>query len=142
VDAQEFATLPDGVRFPEGITANPATGDIFVGTFDAREPPAARNNKLLRYSRSGRLLAQKDFGPTPLLGLGFRGGQVYILNFGASQLQRIAANFDAATPVQVVATFPGIGPPPPRTAPNPRRKQRRHHVRIQQLPRAEWAGVR
>jgi DNA-binding beta-propeller fold protein YncE len=117
VDAQEFATLPDGVRFPEGITANPVTGDIFVGTFDARDPPGVRNNKLLRYSRSGRLLAQKDFGPTPLLGLGFRGGHVYILNFGASQLQRIAASFD--TPVEVIATFPSIGPPPARTTPNP-----------------------
>jgi hypothetical protein len=29
-----FATLPDGVRLPEGITANPANGDVFVGTFD------------------------------------------------------------------------------------------------------------
>lgn len=119
IDAQEFATLPAGVRFPEGITANPADGDVYVATFDARDPPAVRNNKLLRYSRSGRLLAQKDFGPTPLLGLGFRAGQVYILNFGASQLQRIAANFGAATPVQVVASFPSIGPPPSRTSPNP-----------------------
>ena len=24
--AQQFAVLPDGVRYPEGITANPATG--------------------------------------------------------------------------------------------------------------------
>jgi DNA-binding beta-propeller fold protein YncE len=119
VDAQEFATLPAGVRNPEGITANPANGDVFVATFDARDPPAVRNNKLLRYSKSGRLVAQKDFGPTPLLGLGFRGGQVYILNFGASELQRIAANFDAATPVRSVARFPSIGPPPPRTTGNP-----------------------
>jgi DNA-binding beta-propeller fold protein YncE len=118
-DAQEFATLPAGVRFPEGITANPANGDVFVATFDAREPSTVRNNKLLRYSRSGRLLAQRDFGATPLLGLGFRGGQVYILNFGASQLQRIAANFDAATPVQAVANFPSIGPTAPRTTGNP-----------------------
>ena len=29
--AQQFAVLPDGVRYPEGITANPATGDIYVG---------------------------------------------------------------------------------------------------------------
>jgi DNA-binding beta-propeller fold protein YncE len=119
IDTQEFATLPSGVRYPEGITANPATGDLYVGTFDAREPASTRNNKLLRYSRSGRLLAQKDFGPAPLLGLGFREGKVYILNFGASELQRIAANFDAATPVETVAVFGSLGPPPPRPVPNP-----------------------
>jgi hypothetical protein len=119
VDTQEFTRLPDGVRHPEGLTANPATGDIYVGTFDAREPATVRNNKLLRYSRNGRLLAQKDFGPTPLLGLGFRNGKVYILNFGASALQRIAADFDAATPVETVAMFGPLGPPPPRTVGNP-----------------------
>src|SRR5262245_20351384 len=32
--AERFATLPDGVRFPEGITANPWTGEIYVATFD------------------------------------------------------------------------------------------------------------
>jgi DNA-binding beta-propeller fold protein YncE len=119
IDTQEFAVLPEGVRQPEGITANPATGDIYVGTFDAREPATVRNNKLLRYSRNGKLLAQKDFGPTPLLGLGFAAGKVYILNFGASQLQRIAANFDAATPVETVALFPSIGPPGSRPSGNP-----------------------
>ena len=42
-----FAVLPDGVRFPEGIAANPANGDIYVGTFDfaartkATMPPRA-----------------------------------------------------------------------------------------------------
>ena len=33
-NAIRFATLPEGVRFPEGITADPATGEIFVATFD------------------------------------------------------------------------------------------------------------
>jgi DNA-binding beta-propeller fold protein YncE len=116
IDAQEFATLPEGVRYPEGITANPATGDIFVGTFDGN--PAHPNNKLIRLGRNGRVEAQKDFGPQPLLGLGFRAGQVYILNFGAQKLQRIDANFTAATPVEDVATFPIIGPPPGRENPN------------------------
>ena len=32
--ARRFAVLPDGVRFPEGITANPKTEEIYVGTFD------------------------------------------------------------------------------------------------------------
>jgi DNA-binding beta-propeller fold protein YncE len=114
---EEFAVLPDGVRFPEGITANPANGDIFVGTFDS----GPNANKLLRFSRGGRLLAQKDFGGTPLLGLGFdaTGSKVYVLNVGASKVQRIAAAFDSSTTVEDVAKIPSIGPPAPRTVPNP-----------------------
>jgi len=111
-----FATLPEGVRFPEGIAANPVTQDIFVGTFDFGSP-----NKLMRFNRHGRLSAIKDFGATPLLGLDFDAKQrkVYILNFGASKLQRLPANFDAATAVEDVATFPSIGAPAPRTTGNP-----------------------
>lgn len=107
IDAQEFATLPAGVRYPEGITANPATGDIFVSTFDFGPNP----NKLIRFGRNGHVEAQKDFGPQPLLGLAFRAGKVYILNFGAQKLQRIDANFNAATPVEDVAQFPALSPP-------------------------------
>ena len=112
-----FATLPDGVRFPEGITANPATGDIFVATFDF----GPNANKLMRFSKTGQLSAIKDFGGTPLLGLEFDAarGKVYILNFGASKVQRIAANFDASTAVENVATIPSIGPPAPRSVGNP-----------------------
>jgi len=114
--ASRFATLPDGVRYPEGIAANPATGDIFVATFDFTRP-----NKLMRFAHNGHLSASKDFAGTPLLGLDFDAahGKVYILNFGASKLQRIAADFDAATPVEDVATFPAIGAPAPRSAGNP-----------------------
>src|SRR5438105_2662842 len=112
-----FATLPDGVRYPEGITADPATGDIFVATFD--NGPNA--NKLMRFSMNGHLSAIRDFGGTPLLGLDFDAarGKVYILNFGASKVQRIAANFDATTAVEDVATLPSIGAPGPRTVGNP-----------------------
>jgi sugar lactone lactonase YvrE len=119
--AERFATLPDGVRFPEGITANPANGDIYVGTFDAVPPPNNRPNKLLRFNRDGRLLAQRDFGGTPLLGLAFDRAhrKVYIANFGASKIQRIAAAFDGATPIEDVATIPGIGAPGQRTVLNP-----------------------
>jgi len=115
VDTEHFTTLPDGVPFPEGITANPATGDIFVGTFDF----GPNSNKLLRIDRNGHVAATKDFGGTPLLGLEFSGGKVYILNFGASSLQRIPANFDASTPVETVAVMPVIGAPAPETVGNP-----------------------
>jgi sugar lactone lactonase YvrE len=115
VDTERFATLPDGVRFPEGIAANPANGDIFVGTFDF----GPNSNKLVRLDRNGHVSAMKDFGGTPLLGLEFAGGKVYILNFGAGSLQRIPANFDATTPVETVAVMPTIGAPGPGTSANP-----------------------
>jgi DNA-binding beta-propeller fold protein YncE len=114
-EASTWANLPEGVRFPEGITANPANGNIYVSTFDF----GPNANKLVRLGSDGRVIAMKDFGATPLLGLGFAAGKVYILNFGASKLQRIAADFNAATPVEDVASIPGIGAPPPRTVGNP-----------------------
>lgn len=120
--AELFATLPDGVRFPEGITANPAGGDIFVGTFDAGSP----NNQLLRFDRHGRLEASRAFGSTPLLGLEFDRNtrKVYIAAVGdfsgtGSRIQRIVANFDAGTPIEEVALIPAIGAPAPRLVPNP-----------------------
>lgn len=116
LDAETFAVMPDGVRYPEGITANPATGDVYAGTFDF----GPNLNKLVRFSRSGRVIAVKDFGGTPLLGLGFAAGKVYILNFGASRIQRIAANFNASSAVEDVAVWalPSIGGPGPRTVTN------------------------
>jgi len=118
-DVVTFAVLPDGVRFPEGITANPANGDIYVGTFDT----GPNSNKLLRYNRHGRLIASRDFGNTPLLGLEFdRANQkVYITNVGdfvgtGSKIQRVAANL---TQLEEVAIIPPIGAPAPRTVGNP-----------------------
>ncbi|MDH5221611.1 MAG: hypothetical protein OEW94_10325, partial [Betaproteobacteria bacterium] len=114
---QTFATLPEGVRFPEGIAANPHNGDVFVATFDF----GPNLNKLLRYDRHGRLEAQRDFGAAPLLGLAFgpRDGKVYIANFGASHIQRISAHFNAGTLVEDVAALPMIGAPGNRTEGNP-----------------------
>ena len=111
----QFAQLPEGVRYPEGIAANPDNGDIIVGTFDF----GPNANALVRYDRDGRLLAQKGMGGTPLLGLGFLNGKVYILNMGASKVQRIAADFDSSTPVEDVADVPKIGPPGDRSVGNP-----------------------
>lgn len=115
--AERFIVLPDGVRFPEGITANPNTGGLYVSTFDF----GPNANKLLRFDRNGHLVAQRDFGGAPLLGLEFNpsDNKVYICNFGASKIQRIAANFTATTPVEDVANIPSIGAPPNRTVGNP-----------------------
>lgn len=110
---ESFVTLPADVRHPEGLVVDPATGEFYVGTFDAREPATARNNVVLRYSRDGRLLARRDFGPTPLTGLDFADGRVYVLNFGASKLQRLPARFDATSPIEDVASFAALDPAPP-----------------------------
>jgi DNA-binding beta-propeller fold protein YncE len=109
-----FATLPAGVRFPEGITANPATGDVFVATFDF----GPNTNKLLRYSRHGQLVGARDMG-APMLGLSFgpRDGKVYIANFGASKIQRVAADLGGA--IEDVAALPSIGAPANRVEGNP-----------------------
>jgi DNA-binding beta-propeller fold protein YncE len=115
IDVEPFATLPQGVRYPEGITANPATGDVYVATFDF----GPNTNKLMRFGRNGHLEATRDFGGAPMLGLGFADGKVYILNMGASQVQRIAADFDASTPIEEVAAVPLVGAPVPRSVPNP-----------------------
>jgi hypothetical protein len=113
-NVRTFAVLPEGVRLPEGISANPANGDIYVGTFDFGSP-----NKLLRYDARGRLMGSRDFGGTPLLGLGFgpKDGKVYVANFGASKIQRVKA--DLTGPVEDVATIPPIGAPANRTVGNP-----------------------
>ena len=108
-----FAVLPADVRHPESLAVDPASGEIYVGTFDAREPATARNNRLLRFDADGRLLAQRSFGATPLTGVGFFGGKLYVLNFGASTLQRIDAAFTAASPVEDLVSFTALSPPAP-----------------------------
>ena len=45
IKAKQFAQLPSGVKFPEGITANDL-GEIIVSTFDY----GGSNNKLIRSS--------------------------------------------------------------------------------------------
>ena len=109
-DVDTFAVLPQGVANPEGITANPANGDIYVSTFSAPF-------KLLRYNRHGTLLAQLDFAQ-PLLGLEFRNNKVYITNVGnfvgaASKIQRVNADLSG---LEDVAIMPHIGAPAPNFA--------------------------
>lgn len=110
---ERFAELPADVRHPEGIASDPDSGEVFVGSFDARMPETQRNNQLLRYSPQGRLLAQRSFGATPLTGLAFAEGKIYVLNFGASKLQRLAADFGAETPIEDVVAFAALQPPAP-----------------------------
>jgi DNA-binding beta-propeller fold protein YncE len=115
IATEPFATLPQTVRYPEGIAANPANGDIFVATFDF----GPNANKLMRFSRNGKLSATKDMAGTPMLGLGFAAGKVYALAFGSGQVLRFPASFDENTAAEVVATVPTIGAPAARAVGNP-----------------------
>lgn len=116
-----FAVLPADFRHPESIATDPATGQVYVGSFDAREPHAIRDNQILRLSPDGEVLARVRLGPTPVTGLAHHGSDLYFLNFGASRLQRLPADFaDGARPEDVVA-FAALAPaaPPVREVANP-----------------------
>jgi len=124
--AKRFISLPDDLKFPEGITANPANGDIYVGTFNV--PNAAYNpapvNAVLRYSKRGHLLARTDFsGITPLVGLTYNDNYIYIASLGdisgvGSKILRIAADFSDGDQAEFVADVPFIGAPQDRTVLN------------------------
>jgi sugar lactone lactonase YvrE len=113
-----FAVLPAGVTLPEGITANPANGDIYVSTFTAP-------SKLLRFNRHGKLIAQREF-PAPLLGLEFDRvhKKVYLTSVGditgvpglVSKVQRVAADL---AQLEDVAEIRRVGAPLPRDVGNP-----------------------
>lgn len=123
-DVDRFAPLPDGVRHPEGITANPENGDIYVATFDVPSPKNPDpKNKVLRFDRHGELVGSHDLGNTPMLGLAFdrANKHVYITNVGNfagvdSKIQRMAADLTGLTDVSVI---PGVGAPEPRQVANP-----------------------
>jgi len=121
IAVEPFVLLPADVRHPEGLTSNPSNGDLYVGTFDAREPASQRNNQVLRYSADGKLLARYSFGATPLTGIEFAHDKLYVLNFGASKLQRLDAQFNAQSQLEDVVTFGALSPPAvePRTVKNP-----------------------
>ena len=113
LETKPFATLPADFRHPESLATDPDTGEIYVGSFDSREPATARNNQVIRLSPTGRLLAPANLGPTPVTGLAFADGSLYFLNFGASKLQRLPARFTTGQAPQDVASFAGLTPPAP-----------------------------
>ena len=111
--ARQFAVLPAEANEPEGITADPRTGEVFVGTAEI-----GGDNFLLRLDRRGRVVAQLPLGPLPLLGLAFnpRDSMVYaavpgILAGQASRVARIAADFDAMSAFEDVAVLPSLPGP-------------------------------
>lgn len=119
--AARFATLPTEANFPEGIAANPVTGDIFVGTFDV-QPDGSGTNFLLRFDRYGRVTARVSTGLVPMTGLMFnpRDRKVYFavpagLLGLPTKISRIPANFTSATPIEDVAMVPDLPAPAGRT---------------------------
>jgi hypothetical protein len=121
IPVERFLELPEDVRHPESIASDSQTRELFVGTFDARMPETSRNNTLLRYSENGKLLARRSFGAHPMTGIQLENGYVYVLNFGASKLQKIRADFDAGTAIEDVAMFKAlpVPAPTPRQVTNP-----------------------
>jgi sugar lactone lactonase YvrE len=113
VEVERFASLPVDVRQPEGLDTDPVSGKVFVGTFDAKMPATARKNRVLRFDRDGRLEASRSFDATPLTGIAFREGKLYLLNFGAAKLQRLPEDFEAKTAIEEIASFASLDPPAP-----------------------------
>jgi len=126
--AKQFVTLPDDLKFPEGLTSNPRNGDIYVSTFNV--PNTDYNpspiNSLLRYSKQGDLLARTDFsGATPLVGIKFNShdNHIYLASLGditgiGSKILKIPADFTNETAAKIVADIPFIGAPQDRVVPN------------------------
>src|SRR5687768_15829920 len=121
IPVERFIELPEDVRHPESITSDSEARELYVDTFDARTPESSRNNQLLRFSESGELLARLSFGATPLTGIQYRKGYVYVLNFGASKLQRVRARFDATSTIEDIAEFKplAVASPTARRISNP-----------------------
>ncbi len=129
--AVPFVTMPAVANFPEGITANPANGDIYVSTFEF-DTSGTETNTIVRFDANGTLLGQVDaIGNIPLLGLAFnsRDNKVYFASVGnfqfmASMIRRVNANFNGMPAIiEDVAVIPNLAAPPPpglqRTVGNP-----------------------
>jgi len=113
IETRPFVTLPEDFRHPESLATDPASGEVYVGSFDSREPATARRNQIVRLSPTGQLLARADLGPTPITGVAYANGAIYFLNFGASKLQRLPAKFETGQSPEDVASFGALTPPAP-----------------------------
>lgn len=108
---RDFVVLPSDFRHPESLASDPATGTLYVGSFDAREPAQLRRNQILRLASDGKLAARRAMGESPLTGLAFADGHIYFLNFRTSTLQRLPALFESDSAVVDVVRFPALSPP-------------------------------
>ena len=121
--AKRFATMPENAPFPEGIAVNPYNRNVIVGTF-----VFGADNYLVRFSKTGRVLANINVGAAPVLGLAYNpdDGKVYICRPSAlieappSLIQRIDANFVDVSSLRTVAeVVPPVFAPADREVVNP-----------------------
>ncbi|HKB75249.1 MAG TPA: NHL repeat-containing protein [Myxococcales bacterium] len=109
--AVEFATLPPGLRNPEGITVDRSTGQFYVADFDYRGSRTG-NGQIAVFSQSGRLLRVLNVPGTSsaLLGLDFHPttGELLVIDFGGHKVVRVNPQTGASAPF---TTIPGASGP-------------------------------
>jgi len=115
--ARTFVQLPPNLNGPRGLSLDPRTGILFVGTFDLSPD---QTNFVIRLDRRGRVEAQLPFGPLQLLDVTFnpRDRQLYIAVPALSKVQRIPADFRSDTVPEDVVTLPALPGAPGTPMPN------------------------
>ncbi len=88
-EVEKFATLPNGVKYPEGITTD-SHGNVYVTTFDFTSSPPAQ---LLVFNRQGHLQRQVAVqgSSNRLLGLDFHPdtGDLLVIDFGNRRVLKV-----------------------------------------------------
>ena len=109
--AVEFATLPPGLRNPEGITVDRGTGEFYVADFDYRGSPSG-TGQIAVFSQSGRLLRVLNVPGTSsaLLGLDFHPAthELLVIDFGGHKVVRVDPRSGVSAPF---TTIPGASGP-------------------------------
>jgi sugar lactone lactonase YvrE len=114
---ERFATLPDGNKNPEGITAD-KHGNIYVTTFDVtRAEPGGR---MFVYDRHGHLKRTVNIANSSqfLLDLAFhpQTGQLLVIDFGMARVLRVNPHTGASS---VFTQIPDLTPAPDTPNPGP-----------------------
>jgi len=109
--AVEFATLPQPLRNPEGITVDKLRGEFYVADFDYRGS-ATGTGQIAVFAESGRLLRVLNVPGTSsaLLGLDFHPttNELLVIDFGGKKVVRVDRLTGASAPF---TTIPGDSGP-------------------------------
>ena len=105
---QRFATLPPGALNPEGITVDPANGDVYATGFN---PTGAGAGQIYVFGDNGQYKRTLTVAPSSsaLLGLDFHPDThaLLVLDIGAGNLLDVDPHTGVATPIMSVG--PGAG---------------------------------
>ena len=114
--ATTFATLPPDATTPEGLTVDPANGDVYVSTFGFPDGPAPTAAHVVVFDAHGNLL--RDLTVTSatvavsphLLGLAFQPGThaLLVLDFGNHNVLNVNPNTGAATLFSAIGGNSGL----------------------------------